>query len=260
MRTKTSTATQPLLSLCWVVVLSAVSAAALAGKLYKIVDENGNVTFSQFPPQEKSDAAKVEDIAVKTSGSEKLAVRSVGDQQYCGDIRLGDYRPAYRSEVREAASLERRIDDWRRRLENHEQQLQRINERQFDRSTGDRARHEDSTQKNRRYKQYQQSRDKTLAQIKQYRCALHWAEDQRRGLKPDDELAAINQEVERLKAVYRQLQDKLQSNCGREPVFDPSTEYGKEQTRQWESCAKTYKRDMSKVQSRIRNTSTKTRH
>ena len=58
MRAKTSTATQPLLSLCWVVVLSAVSAAAPAGKLYKIVDENGNVTFSQFPPQEKSDAAR----------------------------------------------------------------------------------------------------------------------------------------------------------------------------------------------------------
>ncbi|TQV66700.1 DUF4124 domain-containing protein [Exilibacterium tricleocarpae] len=231
---------------------------SLAGKLYKIVDENGKVTFSQFPPKEKADTDKVEDIAVKTTGSEKLAVQTRAGIQYCGDIRLTDRRNSTGTD--NTLYLSRRLEEWRERTQRYEADLEQLSNRQFDRSTNSYARHESSTQKNNRYKQYQASHERALQNLRQYRCAVDWAEGQLKGDDGREGLASINKEVDRLRGVHDQLEAQLYKSCGPEPLFDPTTAQGKEKTRRWEACAKNYKTDMQKVRNKIRNASVNARY
>jgi len=67
-------------------LLLVITTPSQAGKLYKIVDADGQVTFSQYPPAEKSEHAIIEDI--KLSGTTQATVSQVGNSLYCGETRL----------------------------------------------------------------------------------------------------------------------------------------------------------------------------
>ncbi|UTA49351.1 DUF4124 domain-containing protein [Simiduia sp. 21SJ11W-1] len=213
-----------------------------AQKLYKIVDENGNVTFSQFPPKEKSENTKVEDVHVKSSGG-KTPVRYVGTNAYCGDIRLPtSYTGSSRhSEEYRAKYMQSKLDDWRERLRDIEQSSQERARRKLNQGSGGGIAY--SAKQN---SQYQQSMARDTERMRELRCAINWAEEQNSSTA--EVIRESGEETQRLQQVHAELERRMIDQCGREPLLDPTDPRNAKDRRQWRACSKKFRNDMRKVE------------
>jgi hypothetical protein len=237
-----------LVFLVFVIVLA--SSYANEKKLYKVVDEKGKSSFSQFPPKKNNE--NVEDVYVKTINN-ALAVRKVGDKEYCGSISLPSYmyyrskKPNYHLE-----KLDRSITNWKSRLESTEQSIERDSQNQFKRSNSKYNKYENSSQRNSRFAQWDKRNKKNIEKVKEFNCAIAWAEKKQNGETENGLPINTNREVERLKVLLGKHKEKMFNTCGTEPVFDPTSTHRKLKTKNWEKCTKPFKDDLKKISNRIK--------
>lgn len=223
-----------------------LSQAVWAEKLYKIVDEHGNVTFSQFPPKEKSENTVVEGVEVQSTGGMER-VRYVGTRAYCGNIRLPNSKGSgsHRSSYNNAQYVQSSLEDWREDLVRLEQQAQSWSRSKFSSRNEGRSISESAV----RNSYYQRELDENTRRMRELRCAINWAETES-GVN-EGRVREVEKENERLQRVHGDLEAKLIEQCGREPLLDPTHPRNAKDRRQWKACSKRFRNKMDKVEDEL---------
>lgn len=211
-----------LLSACLSLMAIAPSHAA---KMYKVVDAQGNVSFSQFPPK-KSEVASDSVVEAQTvsSQSETSVSTKYGDQ-YCGKIELPRVNSA-----RDLSRLARKKSSWQRDLENSQVRLNK---------------------QTRSYNGYSNStyRLKSMGEkgkhIRDLRCALKWISTFNEKVEvAQSQKAAKTGSIQKKLAAVESRRDKA---CGFEPEFDPTAQGNKRKIKEWKACNRGYNNDIRKL-------------
>ncbi len=214
-----------LFPVCIALVLGFFSSTLAQAGVYKIVDENGNVTFSQFPPKKRQESASVEKVEVENDGATRIT--SVGRQKFCGDITLPDIDPTREEE--DLLRIPRKQKYW-------QEELDRISSVK---RVSSNLRYSNNSNKQR---SNQRSRD--------LRCAIGWA----RSLRGEIATATTTskQELDGYEKALVQLKADLERSCGTEPAYDPS-ESAKSKSKEWRKCARPYLSKINRLDSEIRS-------
>lgn len=226
----------------------------LAGKLYKVVDVDGNVTFSQFPPKEAVDGVKVETMKVK--GARQAAVTHSGGKSYCGDIKLPEKSKYSSRNDYFLSNLVRSNKYWKKRLQSLEANIDRNSKRQLKNNEHlfRNGTHRQNVSAN-RYKTNSYSSanseyvQRNLAEVRNLRCAIQWADDFSQEKYKNNK--SVKSELERLQGIHDRLSKKMNNECGSKPVFDPSNYDYKENMGYWRSCTRGFKTNISNVEREI---------
>ncbi len=232
-------------------LLLSVALTAQAGKLYKIVDENGNVTFSQFPPTAPGESGGVKVEEQKVSAGGQTAVTTRGNDQYCGDINLPSDKGKYNSKYFHQ-TVANRLEYWRERLNRYEKQLDQSQQRYLENSKY-KSRYYSSTD---RAKDHLKRDERTVREMRDLRCAISWAESQQSGSR--DERQEASAELNRLQAVKQKVEAQMTAQCGMEPIYDPSVAGNRDARSKWNSCSHRYRSDIRRLENMIREESRKT--
>lgn len=226
---------------CLIAVLLALFVLpAFAGKLYKIVDENGNVTFSQFPPKEKSENVTVEDVEVSSGG--KASIREVGNRIYCGDILVyaREHGDSDKYAARRSDDLREKMSDWQDRLNQLQRRADQRSRSKL--SIGGGYNISDTATIN---SYYQNLMEEDAKQMRELRCAIAWAEDTH--AKELGVASVARAENSRLRDEQVGLERKMTETCGREPLLNPSDPANARDRRQWRACTKSFRKGLSDV-------------
>ena len=221
-----------------VCVLSiAATSPAWSGKTYKWIDKAGQTHYSQTPP-EKDQVKSKADISEKSAGSAIPSTRK-GDYAYCGDMKLPG--PLYEPKSI-LLGLGDRVESWTKSLRDSEQSLT--------------SQLRDLGNKNRRDVKYRRTdttnityndrdsdqRHSTARKIKEYRCALAWAERQK------NKYADIKQEIAHdltgAQTNYQAALDAAHRECGFEPKDFANPNYNKKKSA-WVKCMRPHDRKIS---------------
>ena len=224
-------------------VMALITPQVFAAKLYKIVDEQGNVTFSQYPPKEKSENTIVEGVEVRGADA-ATSIRYVGNSAYCGDIQLptSSAGSSTRSSEYRAEYVGQQVTFWRQRLQDLEQSAQQRSRQKLSSSNSGYGISGTSERNSR----YQAQLDENTQDMRDLRCALNWAE--RENSANAEVLSAGKSESQRLQSVHNDLSRKMVSECGREPLLDPSDPTNAKSRRQWKTCTKKYRKGLDDVE------------
>lgn len=225
----------------------AISPTLSATKIYKVVDEDGNVTYSQVPPRKTEEStAKVE--ALRVDGGAMTRVTARYGREYCGDIRLpsrADTRNA--SPGRYSKDVESSLEEWRSllfELTEYREQSDYYALQENRRSP------RSSTYENEKTARYQERFTDDTQRMRDLRCAIDWAEGKR------DEVTtykiADQEEKARLQSVADELEGRLYRKCGEQPEYDPADRHNKEDRARWYNCGRDLIRDLNAVNRRIR--------
>lgn len=213
------------------------SQPVLAAKLYKVVDANGNVTFTQYPPEKLAKNSKIEGVQAQGNNQSKVVRR--GAYSYCGDIRLPSTKNG-------AQYLERKLNyrtkDWQDELKQLEYWLERMSHHKAD----DYKR--DISSKNQAYRDrsYQDILTNGKKEMRDLRCALDWASNARLENKDDVK------ELGRLETLYSNVKQQLTQHCGPVPQYDPSDPKAKAARTDWYNCSKQYRQQLKSLKSKIK--------
>ncbi|RLU03034.1 MAG: DUF4124 domain-containing protein [Ketobacter sp.] len=203
---------------------------AHAGKLYKIVDAEGNVTFSQFPPapQPEADQQGVTVNEMSVSGESASQVRLVGNNQYCGEIRLPSLNPKEPEGYLE-------LDELRQAWQNEMEGDTDLNNVRFRMYMG----------------RYNLSRDPSEAgqRKRDLQCAIEWVDKQQGDVAKvrdslNQEAAKLNQQIVRLKA-------KRDKQCGSEPYRDPHQPASTALWERWSDCYYQYQDELYELEYKV---------
>ena len=227
------------------------SSALQAQKLYKVLDADGNVTFSQFPPVEKKENSTMEDITV--GRSPKTTITEGVDGTYCGDIRLPVRSSSGSSMQSYVKNLERKRASWREQLDRLSQRVDRENQNAIKRNQ--------ANAKYRRYndqygssqdKRYQSSIESNGERLRDLRCAMSWANKEYSGV--GDFVSKNKSERGRLEKIRDELQAKLDQTCGEIPAYDPNIRSNEAVRKRWYNCSESLRREIDLVKREIRKT------
>ena len=224
------------------------SVTSQAEKLYKILDEEGNVSFSQYPPVDKKENVTVENVIV--GASPQATVTDGLEGAYCGNIKLltrGSSKSASTSYMK---SLDQRRTSWRRQLDLLNQSLDKHNQRSINNSKYN-SRYNQSSQAA-QSKRYESLVASTSEKLRDLRCALAWA-DKEFSATPEY-LSNLKTERTRLEKIKGELQVKLDSSCGEIPAYDPSDKRNEIKRKRWYDCSKYLRREIDTVDREIRKT------
>lgn len=199
--------------------------AAFAGTVYKVVDENGKVHFTDHDPAASQPGVRVQEVAVNQDAANRSSVTQVGTSQFCGTIRLPS-RQNYGSGFFE--SLASNKGNWKRSLESLERQTEQL------------------TSSHSSYYYNKSSFDKNyspekLEQMRDYRCAIGWAEDQERLSR--DEMLRLGALVTQQNSLVNRLVGAQAEACGPEPQFG-MPDYS-EHRRAWSKCSQPYQEQIN---------------
>ncbi len=222
-------------------VVASLVPQAYATRIYKIVDEEGNVTYSQVPPRKSEESnPQVEALNVQTGAMTRVTVAH--GREYCGDIRLpaqADYRGS--SSRSFTGNVTSQLESWR-------QSLDRISESRG-RQSPNRYTPNNATYQNQRTARYQEQFTNDTQRMRDLRCAINWAES-KQGLIADHK-QANQEEMTRLQGVAQQLEARIDRKCGEQPEFDPADQTNEYRRRQWYNCSRDLMRDLNKVRQRM---------
>ena len=210
-----------------------VTSSALAGKLYKWVDKNGQTHYSQIPPEKDQVKAK-SDISEK-SDTAAIPVMRKGDYAYCGDMQLPG--PLYEPKSI-LMGLGGRVESWEKSLKESEKSLT-AQLRELGNRNNQKNRYTSSSN-NIVYSDMAAERRKTTARrIKEYRCALAWAERQKD--KYSDLKQEIAHDLKGAKANYQAVLDAAHKDCGFEPKDYANPSYNEKKSA-WKKCMRPHDR------------------
>ena len=229
----------------------AFSSAIQAQKLYKVLDAEGNVSFSQFPPAEKKEDSTVEDITV---GSSPQTTMTDGiDGAYCGDIRLPVRSASGGSMQSHVKNLERKRASWREQLDSLSQRVDQNNQNAIkNNQNNSKYRRYNDQYTNSQNKRYQQSIESNGERLRDLRCAMSWANKEYSGT--GDFISKNKSERGRLEEIRDELQARLDSSCGEIPAYDPNVRSNEAVRKQWYNCSDSLRREIDIVNREIRKT------
>ena len=222
------------ISIGFLCVLSIVgSSSAWSAKYYKWVDSNGLVHYSQVPPQK--DQVKSKGAISEINNASAIPVTRRGDFAYCGEMKLPG--PLYEPKSI-LLGLGKRVDSWDKAL------------RERERSLATQLR--DLGNKNRRNNSYSsrsssvtynnpaaERRQKTVRSISEYRCALSWADRQKK--KYSDIKKDLMHDLQGAKSNYQATLDAAHQDCGFEPKDYASPDYNRKKSA-WKKCMRSHDR------------------
>ncbi len=235
-----------------ITLLCALHSMAQA-ELYKVIDDDGNVSFSQFPPADTS--ADVESIELKGLEGGMTPVSLVGAREVCGEIELPSKYDYSNSEDALLRRIAQRSKSWHRQLERLEESVQRDSQRRNERYSNPYYRN--SNRRTQQDLEYFKRREKQISQIKDLRCALNWSERQQQSTNARAQ--AQREELERLERVHATLLATQEKACGSEPRLDPSDTGARARRDAWIECSRSYQRDLRDVSREMRNVSRQTK-
>jgi len=225
--------------------------ASHAQKLYKVLDADGNVSFSQFPPVEKKENSTVEDITV--SGSPQTTVTEGLDGTYCGDIRLPVRSSSNSSMQSHVKTLERKRTSWREQIDRLSQRVDRNNQNAIKNNQAkSRYNRYNDQYTSRQNKRYQDSIASNGERLRDLRCALNWAKKEQSGV--GDFVAKNKSERSRLEKIRDDLQAKLERTCGEIPAYDPNVRSNDAVRKRWYNCSGPMRREIELVKREISKT------
>lgn len=219
--------------LCLVIIVLPVQ----AGKLYKIVDANGNVTFSQFPPEKADENAKVQRVETEGNSRSKVTRGPYGDY-YCGEIALPDISDSGKYITRRLDYLER---EWREDLDDKSKSLEQMARRNSGNSRYN-SRYESQSYRD---KNYQESLRTGKKRMRDLRCALDWA------AKTRVETQDTVKDIVRMEGLYKKLKQELKEKCGPIPEYDPSDARASQARKDWYYCSKRYRQQLKSLKRKI---------
>jgi hypothetical protein len=146
---------------------------SLGDSLYKILDKDGKISFSQYPPVTKSDNATIEDITVGSGPASTISEKL--DGRYCGSIRLPEQSRSGSSKTNYLKSLQQSHDNCQRRLDVLDKNVDLADQNAIKYNENRRQQYRRSEQ-GMQNKGYQQSQAIHSEQLRDLRCALNWVE------------------------------------------------------------------------------------
>lgn len=166
-----------------------------AGKVYKWVDEKGNVHFSEKAPE--SDAKQ--QVEVSEIKKEKIApIQKRGNGYYCGDMHvLSVYRTSLSAEVLKKAP--KAIKRYKKNLRNEEKRFVK--------------RGKNLHRKYANYENHNDSQQRSKEKIGQYKCAINWLQSELDGASGNKRQLILD--VERR---LQKVEDFVRRKCGSEPA------------------------------------------
>ncbi len=220
---------------CFIAIVT--SSPAWSGKLYKWVDKNGQTHYSQIPPQ-KNQLKDPKAVKEKSAGS-SIPVNRKGDYAYCGDMKLPG--PLYEPK-RMLLGLGDRAVSWRKSLRQSEESL-----------TSQLRRLGDKTRRNQKYSSRSSTnisyidsaskeRKQTARRIKEYRCAIAWADRQK--TKYSDVKQEVAHDLKGAKVNYQAALDAAHQDCGFEPKDYANAKYNAKKSA-WKKCMRPHDRKIS---------------
>jgi hypothetical protein len=229
--------------------LACISFSIQAEKLYKIVDDEGNVSFSQYPPAIKEDSVKIEDIHV--GGNPESVVTEGLDGRYCGKIKLPQPPSSGYTSTSYLKNVERQRESWQAQLSrlNKHVDISNQNALKSNQYKSSSSRYYGQDYQYNQSKRYHESIAENGEKMRDLRCALGWAEEEFQG---KNEIILKNKtERARLLQVKEELQARLDSRCGELPAYDPSDRRNDAQRKNWYDCSKKLRREIDLVQREI---------
>lgn len=222
-----------------------------AAKLYKVVDENGNVTFSQYPPVNPDKGSKVKDMSVSSGGI--TAIKTRNDAHYCGDIYLAStiktrikpngLRDSYQD-------VDRKLVNWQDDLRRLEQRVSSRSQRKLDSSHNRYAYSRSSSNQTMANREYQARLLSDTERMRDLRCAIKWAKAENNSDKKEA-VEKANSEHERLAAIQSRLRKDLREQCGELPKYDPDVAI-KALRKEWYNCSKKLRGELKIVSNKMR--------
>lgn len=239
-------------TLLFSLIILLCSSHSFAQKIYKIVDAEGNVTFSEIEPTIlANDPVKVESLKMSNSNNAMSTVRSENGRETCGDIQLPYNRTnSYGSKRKSSSkyyfkSIQNSKNNWKSSLSRLSDQMASSSKQYLD----SRKYKQSSTHAKRQSSQYQKRSELNNARIRDLRCAINWAESKKTFINDTHE--SNQTEKTRLVAISHKLAESINRKCGEEPIYDPSSSANKEESRYWKSCSYTERRDLKDVERKI---------
>ncbi len=234
-------------------LLIVAPSSAWSGKMYKWIDHDGQVHYSQIPPQKNQ-------VKDESGAPEKLSARAntipatrKGDFAYCGKIKLPG--PLYEPK-KILLGLGSRLESWNESLQKNEQSLTR----QL-RELGSKNLQKSNKYNRSRNVSYNNrandSRKNTARKIKEYRCALAWADRQKE--KYSDIKQEVSHDLKGAKSNYQEALNTAHKKCGFEPKDYASPDYNTKKST-WKKCMRPHNRKISSSErtlKRLRSQATK---
>ncbi|WP_370980547.1 DUF4124 domain-containing protein [Agaribacterium sp. ZY112] len=224
--------------------LMAISLSSYAAKVYKIVDEDGKVTFSHVPPQEDNPDSelKVEELAV--SGGGKTSITTEFGQDYCGEIRLPQKSNSTRS-----SSSKYFMQNISRSLENWERDLDKLTKNLESQSRRNNSQRHDSYYNSQNKSAYQERRSQSESRIRDLRCAIAWSESKQKQIATFE--AEDTVERARLLEISDNLKLHIKTQCGDLPKYDPMDQTNERRRKDWYNCSKPTMDEINRVKRRL---------
>lgn len=212
----------------------------LAAKMYKWVDDNGEVHFSQTPPVKGEDKVKSDSMSVQQTKASGILPRMREGYLYCGELQLPKGRKRY---PLTAPKLNKRIDSWTKSKKRSEESLKRYL----------------APKKSGRYRSYSYGKRTTFNEqlerlqkpVRQYQCAIDWA---------NGKIVAIREGRDGREGAYSKAKNNLnvaksqqREICGHEPP--EYNTYGKDRDRylKWEKCIRRNSAVVRKMESKVKD-------
>jgi len=270
-----------------IVLLPVVMATepVLAAKMYKTVDENGRVSFSQFPPVEKKENAVVSSMKVSGGIGDTPVTDGSDGYLYCGQIVLPG---KVNAEPVRNSHLESRRRDWKYDLKRLERRLSEKaekdnenfhkrrdynynyrNRRDGSLGTAQGSRSHYDKEVSRRQAYDERKREETaelISNIRDLKCALAWADNTSKEKKSSSNYAESKIEnknyranLEKYQRVLGSLKENRRNTCGQEPVNDPTDPAASQTWGRWKSCSKRFMKDIDMIERKVRQIKKKLR-
>ncbi len=219
------------ISICLFLLLSIIATTpSWAAKFYKWTDQDGVVHYTQTPPNKTQ--IKDKSSVTEKSNSAGFAVTHKKDYAYCGNLQLPG--PLYEPKSI-IMSLSSKTKYWSNALQRSEQNL-RVQLRQLGNSNNRRSyggSYRDNSQDHRKG---------TAREIKEYRCALAWAERQKK--KYSDIKDEISHNLKGAKSSYQTALKAAHQDCGFEPKDFAAIDYN-ERKSGWKRCMNHHNRQIN---------------
>lgn len=204
-------------------LLLLATSAVQAAKMYKIVDDQGNVTFSQFPPPPKPEqgADKVQVDEMSVSGESASQVRLVGKREYCGEIKLPLLNP---KKPESYLDLSAQQAEWKQELEGDTD----LNDVRF----------------RMHMNRYNLNRDPSEAgqRKRDLECAIQWVDRQKDDVQKMR--ATLKNESDQIQQQISRVQAQRDKRCGSEPYRDPNQPASQVIWQRWSDCYYEYQEEL----------------
>ncbi|WP_428625147.1 DUF4124 domain-containing protein [Sedimenticola sp.] len=209
-----------------------------AAKMYKWVDENGEVHFSQTPPLNSEQPVSPDKVQVQQMSGAVLAPTLVNDQLYCGELKLPQGSEKRRLSVK---TLSEKIKYWNQSLDRSKQSLDRFL----------------APKKSYRYSSSYSKKNtfnEDLARyqkpVNEYQCAIAWANGKMDEVREGE--AAYHQEHTKAKKDLEVATAQMHQICGSEP--EKYNQYGKKRERylEWRRCTRKHSEVVREMRDRLR--------